>query len=222
MLITMLCFSRYRIAAKYSNKRVFQHWCKEGCRTTSWKDLMPQRAHDEGASNATFRWRVWCHLAKLHVCEVCKAFEYLEVIRYSRIKVSQKCWIRFWKETHWCAASFYVSKRMNVFYSMTGEVVPFVSVWTIASLQWRIQNWTSHTALGCTALFKVMCWLGHPENRVFVLWKVIFIGSKNPENVWLNFEDKITGAQWPHGSEGLPVILFPRLPMYVFQYVYIF
>ena len=82
MLITMLCFSRYRIAAKYSNKRVFQHWCKEGCRTTSWKDLMPQRAHDEGASNATFRWRVWCHLAKLHVCEVCKAFEYLEVIRY--------------------------------------------------------------------------------------------------------------------------------------------
>ena len=72
----------YRIAAKYSNKSVFQHWFKERCRMISWKYLMPQHAHDQGASNATFGWRIWCHLAKLHVCEVLEAFEYLEVIRY--------------------------------------------------------------------------------------------------------------------------------------------
>ena len=39
-------------------------------------------AHNQGASNATFGWRIWYHLAKLHVCEIRKAFEYLEVIRY--------------------------------------------------------------------------------------------------------------------------------------------
>ena len=72
----------YRIAAKYSNKRVFHHWFHEGCRITLWKGLMPQRAHDQGAFNATLRWRIWCHLAKLHVCESRKAFECLEVIRY--------------------------------------------------------------------------------------------------------------------------------------------
>ena len=44
---------------------------------------MPQRAHNQGAWNATFGWRVWYHLAKLHVCEVCKAFECFEVIRYT-------------------------------------------------------------------------------------------------------------------------------------------
>ena len=42
---------------------------------------MQQRAHDQGTSNATFGWRIWYNLAKLHVCEVRKAFEYLEVIR---------------------------------------------------------------------------------------------------------------------------------------------
>ena len=45
---------------------------------------MPQCAHNQDASNATFGWRIWCHLAKLHVCEVRKAFEYLEVIRYNK------------------------------------------------------------------------------------------------------------------------------------------
>ena len=78
----------YRIAAKYSNESVFQHCFKEVCRITSWKDMMPQRAHDQGASNATFGWRLWYHLAKLHVCEVCKAFEYLEVIRYAAYRAS--------------------------------------------------------------------------------------------------------------------------------------
>ena len=43
---------------------------------------MPQRAHNQGESNATFGWRICYHLAKLHVYEVCKAFEYLGVIRY--------------------------------------------------------------------------------------------------------------------------------------------
>ena len=72
----------YRIAAKYSNENVFQHWFEEWCRIPSWKDLMSQRAHDEGASNATFGWWIWYHLAKLHVYEIRRAFEYLEVIRY--------------------------------------------------------------------------------------------------------------------------------------------
>ena len=48
---------------------------------------MSQRAHNEGAWNATFGWRIWYHLANLHVCEVCKAFEYLEVIRYVNIPI---------------------------------------------------------------------------------------------------------------------------------------
>ena len=72
----------YCIAAKYSNKSVFQHWFKEGCRKRLWKDVMPQRAHDQGGSIATFGWRIWYHLAKLHVYEVRKVFEYLEVMRY--------------------------------------------------------------------------------------------------------------------------------------------
>ena len=75
------CSVEYRIAAKYSNNSVFQHSFKEGCRITSWKDLMRQRAHDQGAAHATVRWRIWYHLAKLHVCEIRKAFEYLQVIR---------------------------------------------------------------------------------------------------------------------------------------------
>ena len=43
----------YAIAAKYSNKSVFQHWFKAGCRIPSQKDLMPQREHVEDDSNAT-------------------------------------------------------------------------------------------------------------------------------------------------------------------------
>ena len=50
---------------------------------------MSQRAHNQGASNVTFRWRIWCHLAKIHVCAVCKAFEYLEVIRYVNTPISE-------------------------------------------------------------------------------------------------------------------------------------
>ena len=42
---------------------------------------MLQRACNQGASNATFGWRIWHQLAKLRVFEVRKAFEYLEVIR---------------------------------------------------------------------------------------------------------------------------------------------
>ena len=72
--------ANYRIAAMYSNKDVFQHWFKKRCRITSWKDLMPQCAHHQGASNATFGSRIWHHLAKLNGCEVRKAFEYFEVI----------------------------------------------------------------------------------------------------------------------------------------------
>ena len=78
-----MCSSAYRIAAKYSNKSVFQHLIKEECIIILWKYLIPQRAHHQGASNATFAWRIWYHLAKLHVCKVHKAFEYLEVIRYT-------------------------------------------------------------------------------------------------------------------------------------------
>ena len=51
----------YRTAAKYSNKSVFQYCLNEECRITSWKDLVPQRAHDQGASNTTFGWRIWYH-----------------------------------------------------------------------------------------------------------------------------------------------------------------
>ena len=43
---------------------------------------MPSSAQNQGASNATFGWRILYHSAKLHVCEVCTAFEYLQVIRY--------------------------------------------------------------------------------------------------------------------------------------------
>ena len=36
----------------------------------------------QGASDAIFRCSIRRHLVKLHVCKVCKALEYLEVIRY--------------------------------------------------------------------------------------------------------------------------------------------
>ena len=73
----------YCIAAKYSNKRVSQHWFQEGCRIALRKDLMPQRAHNQGDSNAIFGWRIWYNSAKLHICEVRKAFDYQEVLRYT-------------------------------------------------------------------------------------------------------------------------------------------
>ena len=37
----------------FKQKR-FSHWFKEGCRVASWTDLMPERAYNQGASNATF------------------------------------------------------------------------------------------------------------------------------------------------------------------------
>ena len=43
---------------------------------------MPQYAQQQGASDAIFGCAIRRHLVKLHVCKVCTAFEYLEVIRY--------------------------------------------------------------------------------------------------------------------------------------------
>ena len=57
--------------------------------------MMSKRAHNQGASNATFGWRVWHHLAKLHVCEVHKAFEYLEVINTVH-PVFSRNWFSTW------------------------------------------------------------------------------------------------------------------------------
>ena len=93
-----MCFE-YRIAAKYSNRSMFQHWLKEGRSITSWKCLMPRRAQAEGASNATLGGRVWYHLAKLHVCEVRKAFEYLEVIRYFKWMLFGVHWLMYRQAT---------------------------------------------------------------------------------------------------------------------------
>ena len=43
---------------------------------------MPKCTQELCALNATFGWSIGQCLAKLHACEVCKACEYVEVIRY--------------------------------------------------------------------------------------------------------------------------------------------
>ena len=46
---------------------------------------MSQCAQEQGDSNAIFGWSTRQRLAKLHVCEVCEAFERLEVIQYPAV-----------------------------------------------------------------------------------------------------------------------------------------
>ena len=68
----------YRIAAKYSNKSVFQHWFQERCRTTLWKKVDATACTRSRCFECNLRMENMMSLAKLHVCEVRKAFEYLE------------------------------------------------------------------------------------------------------------------------------------------------
>ena len=63
---------------KYS-KTFFQHCLGRDADYHGW--YMLRCTHEQGATNATFRWSIGHHLEKLHVCEVCTAYEYLEVIQ---------------------------------------------------------------------------------------------------------------------------------------------
>ena len=56
----------YRMTGKYSNKSVFQHWFKEGCRIPIVNRLHASVCTRARSSKTTFRRSTWHHLAKLH------------------------------------------------------------------------------------------------------------------------------------------------------------
>ena len=78
-------FSTYSNEDSTYWKRFVQRWFINSYSIPLWANFMPQRAQEQGASNATFGWSIWHDVAKLHVREDCKAFEYLEVIQCPRL-----------------------------------------------------------------------------------------------------------------------------------------
>ena len=74
---------RYRMTATHSEHSVFQHWFKQRCRMLPWTDSMLLCVHDQGSSNASSAWSIEHHFAKLFVREVCRAFEWMVVVRNS-------------------------------------------------------------------------------------------------------------------------------------------
>ena len=118
-----------------STKSVLQHWFKEGCIIQSWTEVVLQCAQEQCVSNTSFECGIANHLAKLRVCKVWKAFEYLEVIRYVKRILPQPdypwSFFQFWFLIVWSNTYAFWWQRYNFWGDLTNASAKKASLYTM-------------------------------------------------------------------------------------------